>query len=317
MNDIHIYSLETAEIDCCGNWLLYPESAPEKLILSFKKNGQLVPVLIAKEDGRNLLIAGRTRVAAAAKLGMKVSAIFVDAADDISRAVMHLEENSSRTVDDSLRLAVFRFFFARMDKTDLSKEIGPLLGLKLKSREMNFWLDWMDMEPEFDLLLAAGNIPLAAVSVLSRLSASDRISLLPYFEKVSWSRSNAVNFLTWLYETARREEKSVSELLKEGALDTARENESPKDAVARLCRSAKQFRFPHLSRLKRAHEKIVTEICAGTKWRVDCVGNFETGEVMLQTRFKSREVMQKAMDDLESIEKLQGWDELFELGRDK
>lgn len=317
MSDIKLYSLDATEIDCFGNWLLYPQSPAEKLIPSFKKTGQLVPVLLAKDGDKNVLIAGRARVLAAEKLGQKVNAIFVEAADDISRAIMHLEENRSRVADDALKLATFRFFSARMETSALPKELGPLLDIKPKSRDMKLWLDWMEMDSKFDEMLVAGNIPLAAVSVLSKLSSEDCNSLIPFFEKVSWSRSNAVNFLTWLYETARREVKSVADILKEANLNPARENESPKDAVARLCKSAKQLRFPHLSELQKAHEKIVSEICVGTKWRVESVGNFETGEVMIQTRFKSRELMHKAIDDLESIEKFQGWETLFELGRNK
>lgn len=317
MKDTTIHLLDPSEIDCSGSWLLYPQSPAEKLIPSFKRSGQLLPVLLTADGEKSLLIAGRARVHAAAKLGQKVSAIYVEAADEISRAVIHLEENQARIADDSVKLAAFRFFSTRMDNSCLAKEFGTLLNMKPKSRDMQFWLDWMGMEPEFDEILAAGNIPLASVAVLSRLSEEDRASLLPYFEKVSWSRSNAVNFLTWIYETARREVKSVAELLKEIDLDPVKANESPKDAVARLCKSAKQARYPHLSKLQKTHEKIVSEICLGTKWRVESVGNFETGEVMIQTRFKSREMMQKAVSDLESIEKYQGWETLFELGREK
>ncbi len=61
--------------------------------------------------------------------------------------------------------------------------------------------------------------------------------------------------------------------------------------------------IPSLASWKKVHNKIVSEICAGTKWRVEPVGSFETGEVMIQTRFKSREMMEKAMADLESIAK--------------
>lgn len=195
MSDIKLYSLDATEIDCFGNWLLYPQSPAEKLIPSFKKTGQLVPVLLAKDGDKNVLIAGRARVLAAEKLGQKVNAIFVEAADDISRAIMHLEENRSRVADDAFKLATFRFFSARMETSALPKELGPLLDIKPKSRDMKLWLDWMEMDSKFDEMLVAGNIPLAAVSVLSKLSSEDCNSLIPFFEKVSWSRSNAVNFL--------------------------------------------------------------------------------------------------------------------------
>ncbi|WP_320176232.1 ParB/RepB/Spo0J family partition protein [Maridesulfovibrio sp.] len=317
MSNPSICSLYPADIDCSGPWLLHPESPFEKLIPSLKKHGQLVPVLAVEESGKILLVAGRARVSAASKLGLDVLVRYIDAADDISKAVLHLEENSARLADESLKLSVVRFFAARIDAAELPNIVAPLLGLKPKSRDMKFWLDWMELELEYDELLKLGHIPLAAVSVLIKLDEPDRTALVRFFEKLSWSRSNAVNFLTWLYETSRRENKSIVELISAPAFDSAGESESPKDAVSRFCKSAKELCYPTLSELEKVHCKIVSEICAGTKWRVEPVGSFETGEVMIQTRFKNREMMEKAMADLESIFKFSGWEDLFELGRDK
>ncbi|TIH13548.1 chromosome partitioning protein ParB [Marinifilum sp. JC120] len=317
MSNPSICSLSPADIDCSGPWLLHPESSVEKLIPSLKKHGQLVPVLAVDESGKTLLIAGRARVSAASRLGVEVLVRYIDAADDISKAVLHLEENSARLTDESVKLAVMRFFTTRMDAAEIAKNVAPLLSIKPKSRDMKFWLDWMELEPEYDELLKLGHIPLAAVSVLSKLDESDRAALVLFFEKLSWSRSNAVNFLTWLYETSRRENKSITELISMPAFESAGESESPKDAVSRFCKAAKELRYPRLSELEKAHNKIVSEVCAGTKWRVEPMGNFETGEVMIQTRFKNREMMEKAMADLESIAKFNGWEDLFELGRDK
>ncbi|ACS79334.1 ParB N-terminal domain-containing protein [Maridesulfovibrio salexigens] len=320
MSNPSVCNLSPADVDCSGPWLLHPESPAEKLIPSLKKHGQLVPVLAVEESGKTLLVAGRARVAAASKLGMDVLVRYIDAADDTEKAVLHLEENSARLTDESLKLSAVRFFAARMDVAELPKTVAPLLGIKPKSRDMKFWLDWMELEPEYDELLRRGHIPLAAVSVLIKLGETDRAALVRFFEKLSWSRSNAVNFLTWLYETSRRENKSVVELISAPAFpafESAGESESPKDAVTRFCKAAKELRYPTLSELEKVHNKIVSEICAGTKWRVEPVGSFETGEVLIQTRFKSREMMQKAMEDLESIAKFSGWEDLFELGRDK
>ncbi|WP_419784003.1 ParB N-terminal domain-containing protein [Maridesulfovibrio sp.] len=317
MSNPSICSVSPVEIDCSGSWLLHPESPAENLILSFKKHGQLIPVLAVQESGKTLLIAGRARVSAASKLGMDVLVRYIDASDDISKAVLHLEENSARSTDESLKLATVRYLSSRLNASELVKTVAPLLSIKPKSRDMKFWIDWMELEPEYDEFLRLGHIPLAAVSVLSKLDEVDRAALCRFFEKLSWSRSNAVNFLTWLYETSRRENKTVSELISAPEFESAGESESPKDAVGRFCKAAKELRYPKLSELEKMHNKIVSEICAGTKWRVEPVGSFETGEVMIQTRFKNREMMKKAMADLESIAKFNGWEDLFELGRDK
>ncbi|WP_320169366.1 ParB N-terminal domain-containing protein [Maridesulfovibrio sp.] len=317
MNDPIVYSLDPAEIECSGPWLLHDSTPVANIVPSFAKRGQLVPVLLVKDGEKTLLVAGRARVAAARELGRKVTGIYIDAPDDISRAVAHLEENSSRTADECVKSNTFRFFAERMEKADMAKTLGALFGISPNSREMTFRLDWLDLEPVFDTLLAAGNIPLPAVAVLGRMSAGDRAAVLPFFEKIGWSRSNAVNFLTWLYETARREGQTVSGLIESSGLAPATEGESPKDAVSRLCRAARMLRYPHLVELECAHAKLVSEICAGTRWKVEPSGIFETGEVVMQTRFKSREMMRKAVADLETIEKFAGWEDIFDLGRDK
>ncbi len=317
VTDTQIYSFDPAEIDCCGEWLLYPSLLDDEFISSIKTVGQLVPVLLAKNGNKVVLLAGRSRVLAAEKLGLNVSGIFVDAREDISRALVHMEENRRRVIDDALKLTVFRFFHNRVSEEELSKRVASLLGIKYKDRELKLWFEWLRLPLEFDDILKSGKFPLAAVSILSKFSDDDKKAVLPYFEKLGWSRSNAVNFLTWLYETSRRDKKSVATLISEYDLSPVKENESPKDGVARLCKAAKQLRSPEYSKLLKTHETIVAEICTGTKWRVESAGNFETGEVLLQTRFKSREVLQKAVEDLNSIQKSGDWDKLFEIGRDK
>ncbi|WP_432735665.1 ParB N-terminal domain-containing protein [Maridesulfovibrio sp. FT414] len=317
MKESTIHSLDPAEILCSGPWLLYPATPVEKIIPSIGRNGQLAPVLLVEKDGKIQLVAGRARVEAARKLGKKVSAVFVDAPDDISCAIAHIDENFARTADESVKCASFRFFAERMDKKDIPALLGPVFSIRPKSRDMEFWMGWLDLETEFDPLLAAGNIPLAAVAVLGSISAADRAAARPFFEQISWSRSNAVNFLTWLYETARRDSTPVAELLGGSDFSLSMGNESPKDAVARLCRAAKLLRYPNLSRLEKAHSAIASEICAGTRWKVEPVGSFETGEVLLQTRFKSREMLEKALADLKTIAGYEGWETVFDLGRDK
>lgn len=314
MTESAIYSLDPAEVVCSGPWQICEPTSVEKIIPSIVKYGQFVPVLVAEYEGNVVLVAGRARFEAARRLNQKVSAVFIDAKDEISFLIAYLEENYTRTDNECVKSASFRFLASRMDQADIPDLLGPLLNIKSKSREMRFYMDWLELEPEFDSMLATGNIPLAAVSVLGKISAEDRASLMPFFKDVSWSRSNAVNFLTWLYETARRENCSVAALIFENQFTPAMEGESPKDSVARLCRAAKALRYPKLRELERAHARIVSEFCVGTRWKVEPIGSFETGEVMIQTRFKSREMMLKALSDLESITESESWETLFSLG---
>lgn len=308
--------LDAQILDIDGAWILWPQEPDDSLCASISRQGQIAPVVAVRENGCVKVVAGYRRVLAARKLDISVKAVIIDA-DPVERGLLYIQENSGRIPDDSMKLAAMRFFHPLIDGKRLQSEVAPMLGIKPKSRDMKLWLAWLGLAGKYDRLLSSGSVPLAAANILSFFAESDLEVLAPFFSNLNWSRSNAVNFLTWLYEYSRHSGKSISETVALENLRPRGEDENPKDAVARLTAHARSIRYPHLSGLEADFLRLSTEISSGTGWRISQTGNFEGGDSEITFRIRSRADLEKALASLGDISSSDLWEKLWNLGRDK
>lgn len=202
-----------------------------------------------------------------------------------------------------------------MDVTTLRTDIFPRLGIKPKSKDAKLLLTWLSLPDTWCDLLASGSIPLAAGAVLARMSEADRTAVEPLFANVSWSRSNAVNGLTWLFETGKMIKLPIADVMeKAGINQILSQGLSPKDAIAKLIAAIKSARYPELSALETTFTKAAKDITAGTRWRMIQPNNFETGGAELTIQVKNAEQLKQAIKELESMATLSPWNDIWKLG---
>lgn len=298
-----------------GPHLFWPATAHDTLMESIREFGQASPVLVCETEKGLELIAGHGRVAVLRELGQSVLARLVLDADERDMGVLYLADNAQRSVDDGMRLAALKYFATLMDERALKADILPRLGVKPKSKDGRLLFSWLAMAKNWQDHLAAGNIPLAAVDPLGRMTDADRNAVEPLFADFSWSRSNAVNVLTWLFETSKMKGAPVADVLEQaGMIDVLRQGLSPKDAIARLCSAARIARFPELSRLQDRFVNIAGGLTTGTRWRLVQPNNFETGGAELTIQVKDASQLERAVSDLETMAKASAWDEIWGLG---
>jgi ParB family chromosome partitioning protein len=310
-----IFTASATSIRADGAHLFWAEKPSDSLTESMAEFGQASPVLVRETEAGLTLVAGHARLAALAAAGQPVLARMVEDADDVSTGLLYLADNAQRTLDDGMRLAALQYFAPRVDEAVLRQDILPRLGTKPKSKDARFLLAWLGMDKEWQALLTAGNVPLAAVSPLARMSADDLAAVKPLFTGLSWSRSSGVNVLTWLFETAMMHGSTVAEVMDRAGMNAAlAQGLSPKDAIARLSTAARQARHPELTRLQERYAAIAAEITAGTKWRMNQPDSFETGGSELTIQIKNGEQLTQAVKDLENMAASTAWNKLWSLG---
>ena len=310
-----IFTASAASIRTDGAHLFWAEKPAESLTESMAEFGQTNPVLVCETETGLSLIAGRARLAVLTQAGRPVLARMVEDADDTDKGLLYLADNGHRVLDDAMRLAALQFFAPRVDGTVLRKDILRRLGIKPKSKDAKFLLAWLGMDERWQALLATGTIPLAAVGPLARMAIDDRTAVEPLFAKMSWSRSNGVNVLTWLFETAKMTDSTVAEIMDRAGMSAIlAQGLSPKDAIARLTAAARQARHPELTRLKDRYAAVAAEITAGTKWRMNQPDNFETGGSELTIQIKDREQLARAVKDMGELAASPAWHKLWSLG---
>lgn len=310
-----IITASADSIDDTGSHLFWHANANESLSESINEFGQAAPVLASKSDTGFKLIAGYSRLSALRQTNQLVLVRLVLDADDRDMGLLYLADNAHRPLDDGMRLAALRYFQPISDDTTLKTDILPRLGIKPKSKDAKLLLSWLDMPDNWQAHLAAGDVPLAACTPLNRMSNQDRLAVEPLFAGFSWSRSNAVNVLTWLFETSKMTLKPIADILQQsGMTNILQQGLSPKDAIARLCAAAKTARYPELSSLQNRFDRAATGITAGTRWRMAQPDNFETGGAELIIQVKNETQLTKAVEDLEIMAGVPTWREIWTLG---
>jgi len=310
-----IITASADSINDTGSHLFWRGNADESLTESINEFGQAAPVLVRESDTGFELIAGYSRLSVLRQLNQPVLVRLVLDADERDMGLLYLADNAQRPLDDGMRLAALRYFQPITDEKALKSDILPRLGIKPKSKEGKLLLSWLDMPDSWQAHLAAGDIPLAACTPLGRMNDQDRLAVQPLFAGFSWSRSNAVNVLTWLFETSKMTSATVADIMQQsGMTEILQQGLSPKDAIARLCTAAKAARYPELSSLQNRFNRAASDISAGTRWRMAQPNNFETGGAELTIQVKDEAQLKKAVQDLEIMAGIPTWQDIWKLG---
>ena len=239
----------------------------------------------------------------------------VQDADAKDKGLLYLTDNMHRIMEDGMRLKALEYFVPLMDEKELAQDILPRLGIKPKSKDARLLKNWLSMDGTWRDLLSRGNVPLAAVLPLSRMTKADRDAVETFFTGFSWSRSNAVNILTWLFEITKMTDQPLQKVLHDtGMTALLSQGLSPKDAIARLTAAARQARYPELSRLQAKFTDAAGEITTGTRWRMVQPNNFETGGSELTIQVKDADQLRQAVKDLEDMAVSPAWDKIWNLG---
>lgn len=295
-----------------GSHLFWAGEPQPWLARSIGQLGQTQPVLVHETQDGLILIAGHARLTVLRALGLPVLARLVVDPDPVDLGILYLTDNALRPLDDAMRLAALRYFAPLLDQATLAADILPRLGVNPESKDARLLLAWLDLPAVWQAHLAAGRAPLAAAAALARMTEADRDAVSPLFAAHSWSRSNAVNLLTWLFETSKMTGKPVAQVMLDATMaDPAIRNLSPKDAMARLVALAKASRYPSLSALEARFETAAREMTAGTGWRIAQPDNFETNGVELSIRIKDPDQLAMAVRDLKAMADRPEWPRLW------
>ena len=293
-------------------WTDEPDQA---LMDSLAEHGQLNPVLVRDAPDGPTPVAGFARIAALRQTDRPALLRTVVADTPLDRALFYLADNSHRTLDDAMRVAALAHFRPLVDHDRLSTDILPRLGVAPKSKDARLLLTWLDLPETWRDHLAAGRVPLAAGTALIRMAPDDLDAVAPLFAELSWSRSNGVNLLAWLYETGRMRGEPVETVMQHAGMnDLLDGNLSPKDVMRKLVATAHQVRHPHFAALQSRFERTARELTAGTRWRIEQPNHFETGGADLRVQVKTPEELARSVEELETMATQPQWDALWKLG---
>ncbi len=280
----------------CLFWAKKPD---EEYIQNIKNFGQAEPVLLMTDSGEKILVAGYKRVLALQALGREVLALEIPTADSHVKGLLYFFSNQGQALDQKKIILALRYFASI---NNISEEVWRQLGIKNGSRLQVLWQSWLTLPQPWDQLLAKGNICLECSEILEKLALKDQEALYPFFAELSWSKNNSLNLLTWLAEKARMEQAKLVGIIQDLKLEKIlRIDLSPNDKIKSILRVVYQARYPVLSRMKNSLNYRLRAISKGTGWRIEHKDEFESGEIIISTRIKSKQDLDNALTRLEQI----------------
>lgn len=305
------------ETNCAGASLFWAEEPSSALRASLANMGQLEPVLARLVVGGWQVLSGYKRTRALADLGVDIWVREIPwAADPVEDGLLYLHANIHRTLDDALRLRALRYFQTWLGLEELTGRIAPLLGLEPRSGAWRRFTAWLELPLAWDAPFLAGHLPLAAGPALAGLGQADLAALEPYFLELKWSHSRAVQWLTFLTETARREGVRLDELLqRHNAAGILAGDISPQDKLHRLFTQARALRYPSLSALERRFDSLRKELLDASHWELIPSEGFETDVVELRLRAHSAADVRAAAQALDQAAASDRLPEFFAIAR--
>lgn len=294
---IRVYA---SQLECSGPNLFWAARVSETLFFSLRDMGQLEPVLVRPHGDGYALLSGYQRVAFLAEEGQEVMArVLPGPGSPLEDGLIYLHANLHRPLDESLRIRALRYFQPMLGPDGLARRIAPILGLPPRSGTWRNHLAWLALPASWDALLHAGNIPLAAGTILADLPQDAQKALQPYFSAWKWSQGRAVQWLTLLREAALHRGCSVKHILEASASpQTLDVGLAPQDALQRLTAQARAVRFPHLDRMERRFAALAKELLGSSRWKITPTPNFESDSVTLQLQARNAEEWRLAARDL-------------------
>lgn len=305
---VRLVRYPAADLDCSGAWLFWQRDIESPLRQSLEAQGQLVPVLIDGSGGRPVLIAGAARVTCLAELGRDVLCVDLGSLGARDKGLVYVNSNFGLEVSETRLVAALRYF-AGMDG-DMD-DVFPVLGVEPRSKTARLAMTWLALPGHWDAALARGALPLACAEQLAAFDAGDLIALEALFARLSWSRGNAANVLTWLREICLRDGLPVREIMAGmGVAEILAADLSPKDTMARLTQTVRRSRFPELTCLERGFSEL-SRLACGTRWRITQPDQFESDSVEFTVRVSGRTQLEQAARDLTDIAARDVWGAFF------
>jgi ParB family chromosome partitioning protein len=300
-----VVRIDADRFDLGSPSLFWSRTFDERLLYSLETNGQLVPVLASLDGDRPRLLAGQRRVKALAHLGTPVLTLICREDSPLQRGIIYLESNSNEQLDDGAMIRALRYFSTCTE--DLAP-IAALWGISPHSRQWNLLVDWLTLSDSWDELLVKGHLPLVLANMLTRFASEDLHALQEYFSAMSWSRNNAIHFVTWIWEVSRVKECSPAALLRELDFEAVCGPDlSPKDTMTRMLDILRCARYPRLCRQERDFRKRSQDVVAGSGWRLVQPDQFETCGVEFSTRLSSPQELGERVRELADIARDRVW----------
>ena len=308
-----------SELDAVTPFLFSWGHDPERMIESIRGIGLITPPVIWPSRDRAFLVCGHRRVAALRELGLsEFPAVVLDPVMEEQQVLfVALEENlSHRTFNEAEKVLAIKALKRFFTPDRIMAEYLPRLGLPPR-------MEFFNRYSSLDELGEAGLNALARESLdpetgenLVKLAPGDREAAISLFEALNPGRNKRREILTWLEETARREDLSFDRILdsEEIRVVLAADNMGRPQKEKKVREILRNRRYPNLTRMEKLRSEGLKALKLPAGLRLDLPPHFEGLEFTLDLTFKDMNSFNRAVSAAEKLKDNPDLAALMELG---
>ena len=274
------------------------ETEVEGLARSIAAAGVLNPPILAPRNDEWIVIAGFRRVAACRRLGWTeiLCRMLPSAVSPLDRARMAVADNSGQRPLNPLELSrAFQLLATHLSSERRLPEEARSVGLPHHPKLIEKLRGLCLLAEPIQKGVMSDAISLSVVRDLERMPEAEALGFARWFLAVPMSLNRQREVLTLVREIARREDRSILEVLDDPEFTALMEDPEGEGARRgrRLQRRLRRRRFPALSRAEDDFEKRRSRLSLGEGMELVPPKNFEGGRFELRLAFSRCKALEK------------------------
>lgn len=225
---------------------------------SIQKLGVMIPLLIVQEEGRQLLLSGHKRLAAAEKAGLAEIPVQI-----LEKKLTPKQQFLAAVISnwgqtpcdlDVMRASVLALRDFKFTEDEYTEELLPALGLAPQRNLIRDVLKTQALEKEVLDAVAAGQLPFKGAAQLLKFPPDDqRVFVREAAQKLRFSVSQLQETVECLYDMMRQSYRTLGELLKDSVFSRILQDEKsdPRQRTDAFMKILREKKNPRLSQMEK------------------------------------------------------------------
>ncbi len=299
----------------------FPERPPQELVESVAVAGVVQPLVVQPTGpARHRIVSGFRRFWAATEAGLTAVPVRSLTATDLSKIDLLRWAGLENAGHRRLNRVEQALLLSRLKQLGLT-ELNQLLAFSVSiggpttEEQLSRLLTLLELEVGFLELAAQNRLPDETIEALLQLTTNERQAILRVVHALHLSFSRFRELVRLGTDVARREEKSLTELLHEPVFSRvlADSKLTSSQKTERFFRQLKERRYPRLSAAESRFDALRRRLRLPPRSRLEHSPSFETPELSLELRFTSARQFRQTVRSLQRLQEDPTLLELFEL----
>jgi len=276
------------------------------------------PYLLRNPDDNFTVVAGYRRLLAARELGGSaiVCQILPDDFPPFEALLLNLHDNLvHRHLNSVEKGMVLKRLTRFLKKEEILTNFMPILGIPPNRQTLEQFLGLEELEETIRISVAMERLSPRVAGLMGSLGSDDRLRINDIFTSLKWSFNQQWEATQWIMEIARREGRSIKEVIDEGEITAVLNNERMNNPqkVKSIVKILKARRFPSLLQAEQSFKKGLCDLSLPSGVRIVPPPFFEGVDYKLEVGFREGGALK---EKLAQLSRLSGLERITEFWKD-